>query len=68
VRYVKGMETAPRHDQLIDGACPTCAGQLATRFTRSMVWAWCGTCLRLTRPVLIEGAGGPVLLHRSAAA
>jgi hypothetical protein len=56
------------HDTIVEGACPTCGGELATRITRTTVWAWCTPCRRLSRPVLFPGPGGPMLMHRAAAA
>ncbi|MBK9515883.1 MAG: hypothetical protein IPO09_00765 [Anaeromyxobacter sp.] len=60
----------PRSDEdvQVEGGCPTCGGAVAARFTRSMVWAWCGPCRRLSRPVLVAGADGARLFHPAAAA
>ena len=59
---------AESQDAVLDGACPTCDGPLSTRTTHGQVWAWCGTCLRLSRPVVLRGPDSAVLMHVAAAA
>ncbi len=58
----------PPEDTQVPEGCPTCGGAFSARITRSVVWAWCGPCHRLTRPVLVDGPRGRILVHRSAAA
>jgi hypothetical protein len=62
----QGMENG--HDAILDGACPTCEGPLQARFTPHTVWAWCRACRRLSRPTVVPGPAGAVLVHAAAAA
>ena len=63
------VREAPRdRDTVFEGACPTCGGPLQMRITPGQAWAWCGACLRLTRPVVLPGEGGAVLVHPTALA
>lgn len=56
------------HDAVFEEACPTCGGALRMRITPGQAWAWCGTCLRLTRPVVVDRPDGAVLVHPTALA
>ena len=51
-------------DVTLEGACPTCDGPLAARFSQGGVLAWCGACRRLTRPLLVPGPQGATIVHR----
>jgi len=56
-------------DDVLEGACPTCDGSLTTRITHGQIWAYCATCVRLSRPVVLRGPGNSaVLMHVAAAA
>lgn len=56
------------NEATFERACPTCGGSLQARFTSGATWAWCGACLRLSHPRLLQGPNGAFLVHPAAAA
>jgi len=63
------IERPEFRDDVLAGACPTCDGPISTRTTHGQIWAFCRTCLRLSRPIVLRGPGdSAVLVHVAAAA
>lgn len=56
------------HDVRIPGGCVACGGDLLVRVGPSGARAYCGRCVRLSRPVLVPGPTGPAIAEMAAAA
>lgn len=55
-------------DVRIPGGCVACGGDLVVRVGPSGARAYCGRCLRLSRPMLVPGPAGPEVAELAAAA
>jgi hypothetical protein len=55
-------------DVRIPHGCVACGGDLIMRLSPSGARAYCGQCLRLSRPMLVPGPTGPQVAEMAAAA
>jgi hypothetical protein len=55
-------------DLRIPGGCVACGGDLVIRVGPSGARAYCGRCVRLSRPMLVPGPNGPEMAELAAAA